>query len=181
VTLVVRLACLGGIVALAGCFSPDYARCAVQCGAAEACPSATTCGDDGYCHADGDPATCGLALLGDAGGDRADADPAAPDADPSAPDADPSAPDADPTCEPTCADEHACGDDGCGGDCGTCPESDEETTWLCGDEGQCCIDTFTYCDGEGELDRCCPGLECYKGAFCFPIGLVPPPGRVPGG
>jgi hypothetical protein len=34
-----------------GCFSPEFDRCAVACGAGQACPPGTVCLGDGMCHA----------------------------------------------------------------------------------------------------------------------------------
>lgn len=41
-------------------YQPAFDRCKVRCGPAggNRCPSGLTCGDEGYCHRPGDPATC---------------------------------------------------------------------------------------------------------------------------
>lgn len=44
--------------ALAGCYSPELARCTVQCVGDQACPAGLACAADGFCHAEGEPADC---------------------------------------------------------------------------------------------------------------------------
>src|SRR5689334_22909324 len=44
--------------ALAGCYSPELARCTVQCAGDQPCPGGLACDADGFCHAAGDPADC---------------------------------------------------------------------------------------------------------------------------
>jgi hypothetical protein len=56
------------------------------------------------------------------------------------------------TCEPKCAGKQ-CGDDGCQGSCGSCPEGQE-----CSNSGQCL---------GGFLTPCADGAECASG-FCVP-------------
>lgn len=66
-------------------------------------------------------------------------------------------------CTPNCvAGELACGDDGCGRDCGACPDAD----WICmGAPGVCCIAKNQHCFAPTEGCNCCPGLFCING-FC---------------
>ncbi|HLL21456.1 MAG TPA: hypothetical protein VK427_04965 [Kofleriaceae bacterium] len=73
-------------------------------------------------------------------------------------------------CTPKCAQgELACGDDGCGGTCGTCPDA----RWTCvpssgtGSPGVCCIKNGQPCTPLTEGCNCCPGLFCISG-FCTP-------------
>lgn len=56
---------------LAGCFSPEVERCAVQCGAdpGAECPPGSVCLGDGMCHAAGDDRLCSIIPTGDAGPD----------------------------------------------------------------------------------------------------------------
>ncbi len=50
-----RFAALAAIAAFAGCYQPTFEPCAVTCaGAGSACPAATSCGTDGFCHAPGE-------------------------------------------------------------------------------------------------------------------------------
>ena len=131
----------------------------------------------------------------DAGEDAADgAEDAPPDLGPDVePDIEPDVePDVEPDagCLPAC-DGKACGDDGCGGVCGVCAESD-----VCGSTGQCspCGDCYeglvcgatdlssVYCakDGCGDVtsDGFCEGdvfVTCYEGilvsADCPNLGM----------
>ena len=43
-------------IAAVGCYRPDLAPCSVTC--TDVCPGEQTCGDDGYCHAEGDTTSC---------------------------------------------------------------------------------------------------------------------------
>ena len=56
--LVVPWIALAALALAAACYSPTPARCQLAC--RDGCPASLTCGDDGFCHAAGDPATCGL-------------------------------------------------------------------------------------------------------------------------
>jgi hypothetical protein len=65
-------------------------------------------------------------------------------------------------CTPRCvAGELACGDDGCGQSCGTCPDA----RWTCHPQGVCCIRSGQQCNPQLEGCNCCPGLFCLSG-FC---------------
>ena len=64
-------------------------------------------------------------------------------------------------CVPDCQDK-SCGPDGCGGDCGTCPQN-----CLCGNSGTCSPDPgatwpadFSPCGQDGTTPSSPPGLEC---------------------
>src|SRR5262245_24751341 len=46
------------LLLLAGC-KVVPGQCAVKCGAGGHCAFGLTCGDDGYCHGEGQPETCG--------------------------------------------------------------------------------------------------------------------------
>jgi hypothetical protein len=70
----VRLAPLA-LVCLAACFSPRYEPCTVACGPGD-CPNGTSCGTDGYCHAEGE----GLCPTPAPDADTTDAPPETPDA-----------------------------------------------------------------------------------------------------
>ena len=69
-------------------------------------------------------------------------------------------------CKPLC-DGKSCGDDGCGGSCGNCTESEK-----CGDDGQCacvpsCVDKECGGDGcGGPCGGCDPGVECSPNGKC---------------
>jgi hypothetical protein len=77
-------------------------------------------------------------------------------------------------CAPDCADgELACGDDGCGGSCGSCPDE----RWSCHPQGVCCIRNGEKCHPLLEGCNCCPGLFCVSG-FCAPAaGCAMAPSR----
>lgn len=67
-------------------------------------------------------------------------------------------------CTPRCAEgELACGDDGCGQSCGSCPDD----RWTCHQAGICCIRSGQRCMPLTEGCNCCPGLFCQSG-FCVP-------------
>lgn len=67
-------------------------------------------------------------------------------------------------CTPECVDgELACGDDMCGGSCGSCPDS----RWTCHPAGVCCIKSGEHCQPLLEGCNCCPGLFCVNG-ICQP-------------
>lgn len=84
-------------VFIAGCSHRKPGACSVTCADDSLCPDGTSCASDGYCHAEGDGATCQI-IAGqpdagwgsDGGGTPGDADPGRPDADPDT-DADPCA------------------------------------------------------------------------------------------
>ncbi len=60
-------------------------------------------------------------------------------------------------CDPQCVDgELACGSDGCGGTCGSCPDE----RWTCHPAGVCCIQDGERCNPNFEGCNCCPGLFC---------------------
>jgi len=76
--------------------------------------------------------------------------------------------DCDEICTPDCG-EQVCGDDGCGGDCGACPEGE-----VCTPTGVCCIpsceDKICGDDGcGGDCGACLPEEICEAGA-CVPGG-----------
>jgi hypothetical protein len=50
-----------------GCFSAPQPPCAFSCVGDGVCPSGYSCGGDGVCHRDGDPGTCNIPQLVDAG------------------------------------------------------------------------------------------------------------------
>jgi hypothetical protein len=64
--------------------------------------------------------------------------------------------DAAPVCVPSCAGRE-CGDDGCGGSCGSCPIAAPK----CGDDGKC---TFADCVPDCEGKEC--GYEWNCGTWC---------------
>ncbi|HEY5938710.1 MAG TPA: hypothetical protein VIU61_28860 [Kofleriaceae bacterium] len=66
-------------------------------------------------------------------------------------------------CTPDCDGELACGDDGCGRSCGSCPDD----RWDCHSSGTCCIRDGERCTPLTEGCNCCPGLFCISG-FCTP-------------
>jgi hypothetical protein len=79
--------------------------------------------------------------------------------------------DAAPVCVPSCAGRE-CGDDGCGGSCGSCPIAAPK----CGDDGKCAFaDCVPDCEGKecgyemrcGTLCGSCPSIV----PFCGPEGL----------
>jgi hypothetical protein len=74
-------------------------------------------------------------------------------------------------CTPNCATNvhYACGDDGCGGSCGTCPDTDSSpgSNWQCYQNRYCCIGSGEKCFPATEGCDCCPGLFCQSG-FCEP-------------
>jgi hypothetical protein len=49
---------LATIAALAACYSPQFAPCAVHCDDTAPCPSDLMCGADRHCHAEGDTTVC---------------------------------------------------------------------------------------------------------------------------
>jgi hypothetical protein len=57
------------VLMLGGCFAPKLDPCSLRCG--PACPEGYACGVDGFCHAEGESASC---AGGDAGIDAALAD-----------------------------------------------------------------------------------------------------------
>ncbi|MGB0589898.1 MAG: hypothetical protein ACPGU1_09480 [Myxococcota bacterium] len=70
-------------------------------------------------------------------------------------------------CYPTCAEESACGDDGCGGSCGDCAEGD-----VCGDDGLCTTPCSPNCAEEnacgddgcgGSCGDCANDVPCEDG------------------
>lgn len=61
----------------------------------------------------------------------------------------------DCTCQPECATSLACGDDGCGGSCGTCAED-----FRCEADGVCHPDPGLYCAAVGAAG-CCDGGEVF--------------------
>jgi len=66
-------------------------------------------------------------------------------------------------CTPDCS-EKVCGDDGCGGDCGTCPEGE-----ACTPQGECCTPDCgeKECGGDGcggDCGACPPEEQCQDGA-----------------
>jgi hypothetical protein len=81
--------------------------------------------------------------------------------------------DCTPQCQPG---ELACGDDQCGGSCGSCPDA----RWTCHAAGICCIRNNQQCHPLLEGCNCCPGLFCISG-FCTPAaGCAMAPGYTPG-
>src|SRR3989344_5886276 len=80
-----------------------------------------------------------------------------------------SADDAPPVCTPSCTGK-TCGDDGCGGSCGTCPSG-----FNC--DGSACVSTVEVCgnkidDDNDNLIDCtdykdCSGKSCGLGCICF--------------
>jgi len=68
-------------------------------------------------------------------------------------------------CAPVCTAEHACGDDGCGGSCGECPEWAYECI-----DGECIADCDAWCEildcgTSGEWGECVCG-DCNDGSEC---------------
>ena len=146
---------------------PDTCGNTVQCGN---CTSPLECGGAGVPNQCGDPANCKpLACEPGACGPSTDScgDPrTCPDC--------PLGKKCDNgtcvPCTPKCAQgELACGDDGCGRSCGTCPDA----RWTCvpsagaGSPGVCCIRNNQQCTPLTEGCNCCPGLFCISG-FCSP-------------
>jgi hypothetical protein len=68
-------------------------------------------------------------------------------------------------CTPSCTTnvDYPCGDDGCGGSCGSCPDS----RWTCQNSDFCCLPNNSQCTPLTEGCNCCPGLFCISG-FCTP-------------
>lgn len=56
VTLSCALLLASGL-GLSGCFDPQFAQCAVECGSGGLCPPGTTCSSDGTCHGSGTDTT----------------------------------------------------------------------------------------------------------------------------
>jgi hypothetical protein len=59
-------------------------------------------------------------------------------------------------CVPDCVDKD-CGSDGCGGNCGTCDDGLACSHEVCGQDGQCVVDTSDCCTGN---DECDDAIEC---------------------
>jgi agmatine/peptidylarginine deiminase len=112
----------------------DHSRivgCCTQdahCGDASLC-TIDSCGDNNACvHV---PKTCDAGLI-----------------------CNPNSGNCEPPCTPSCAGK-VCGDNGCGGSCGTCPVG-----FTCGDDGERCVETCS-----------CIGMECgVPAAGCPPCG-----------
>ena len=160
---------------LAACYSPDYgaASCAVRCGAGELCPDGFTCRGDGFCHRDADGPLCGPCeprSCGEACGELDDGCGATLSCGECPSPLECGIAEAnrcdDPggECTPACEEGSlACGDDGCGGSCGDCPDE----RWDCHEIGLCCIRSGERCAPFTEGCNCCPGLFCISG-FCQP-------------
>ncbi len=79
--------------------------------------------------------------------------------------------DATCSCKPNCAGK-ACGSDGCGGSCGTCPAN----TAYCNDKFQCDATCVPSCKGKtcgpdgcgGSCGSCATGSKCSLNAQCVP-------------
>ena len=174
---VARAAVVVAVGWLAACYSPDpaAARCSVRCGPGGLCPGGFSCLEDNFCHPGDDPELCGpcTALrcadldrpcgeiddgcggVLDCGGCEAPLECGARE---------PNVCDAPDECTPECVEgELACGDDSCGGSCGSCPDE----RWDCHDTGVCCIRANESCQPLLEGCNCCPGLFCING-ICQP-------------
>jgi len=81
----------------------------------------------------------------------------------------------DCTCTPGC-DDAACGDDGCGGSCGTCAEDEQCTDGMC-TKNACdpiCGDVACGDDGcGGSCGDCAEGETCSDGGQCEPTPCEP--------
>lgn len=139
---------------------PDTCGGTAQCGD---CTGVDECGGGGLPNVCGDPASCKpLACEPGACGPSTDSCGKAR-----------SCPDCPPgkkcdggtcvPCTPNCVPgDLACGDDGCGRSCGSCPDA----RWSC-ISGVCCIRNNQQCTPLTEGCNCCPGLFCLSG-FCGP-------------
>ena len=75
------------------------------------------------------------------------------------------------TCKPDCG-ARKCGDDGCGGSCGTCSAPAPS----CGDDGQCTNKCVPFCDGRtcgsdgcgGTCGNCAKDATCAESGHCVP-------------
>ncbi len=166
------------------------------------CGTTTTCGDgtvniDGKCVPDPNAPTCGdgtsLADGQCVAADAGTADSAAPDAaEPdSGPDLDVSAADLDAqadapdvaevedtvapdACQPNCI-NRTCGDDGCGGSCGSCGDPAKP---ICDPLlGQCKAGCVPQCKGKNCGDDTCGGTcgACQGSDVCSSVGVCVPP------
>ncbi|MBM4354420.1 MAG: hypothetical protein FJ109_11600 [Deltaproteobacteria bacterium] len=84
----------------------------------------------------------------------------------------------DTTCEPDCEGKD-CGEDGCGGDCGTCDDADSCTDDSCGADGQCVFSDNGKCPIEcpGPNPQGCISTGCPQGETCTQVpGLCVPSG-----
>jgi hypothetical protein len=128
------------------------------------CTGGLVCGGGGTPNVCGDPASCvPLACEPDACGPSVDScnrPRTCPDCPAGEACRNGSCQPCTPACKPG---ELACGDDGCGGSCGTCPDA----RWTCHDQGVCCIRNGERCNPFLEGCNCCPGLFCISG-FCEP-------------
>lgn len=66
-------------------------------------------------------------------------------------------------CRPKC-DAKQCGDDGCGGSCGTCPQGQSCTSGKCVDAAGACDECLSACSG---LPQCCTGEGCICDGACI--------------
>jgi hypothetical protein len=140
---------------------PDTCGAMVPCGG---CSEPLTCGGGGTPNVCGDPTTCVPQPCPDgACGPVIDSCGNASTC-PGCPQGEKCASGQCVPCTPQCVEgELACGDDGCGGSCGTCPDE----RWDCHTSGICCIRNNERCTPLTEGCNCCPGLFCISG-FCTP-------------
>jgi hypothetical protein len=153
---------------------PDTCGGVTSCGG---CEAPLECGGGGTPNVCGDPASCEpQACLPGACGPTIDScgDPTVcPDCPPGTRCDQGKCVDCTPQCQPG---ELACGDDQCGGSCGSCPDA----RWTCHAAGICCIRNNEQCHPLLEGCNCCPGLFCISG-FCTPAaGCAMAPDFTPG-
>jgi N-acetylneuraminic acid mutarotase len=89
----------------------------------------------------------------------------------------------DPTCTPICTGRR-CGDDGCGGSCGTCDDDERCLDGRCVDEAGCgdaiCADSEDCSTCPADCGACCGDGECAQDESCAncPIDCTCPEGEL---